>query len=343
MKADDLTGLVSWDSARPWAGLRPWLHFGWVAERKYNGDRASLHIRKTFSSFAGTRGATFPWWQRIRGDKPVTLVNPADDEPFELAGLEGTVIDGEFIAGFGPDGRELHRDITSGWFGSGVANAKGYEWSYGRPDDPRPGKPGPVFVAFDLIALAGTDLTGQSYSKRRALLEQVTGFLAARYPGIMLAEQLPASAASIEKARDAGWEGLIVKRQDSVYEAGTRSKAWAKIKFFADLDVYLTGGWKAGEGGRSGKLGSVEVAINGPAGERLVLGFVAVKPKLLDLYTDPRTGGLRPELAGTVWEVRANGMTPAGLLIHPRMMHVRADKTAADCGLEQLDALPAAA
>ena len=43
MKAADLTGLVAWGKARPWAALRGWLDFAWIAERKYNGTRASLH------------------------------------------------------------------------------------------------------------------------------------------------------------------------------------------------------------------------------------------------------------------------------------------------------------
>jgi bifunctional non-homologous end joining protein LigD len=342
MKATDLTGRVDWDApaSRRYAPLRDWLNFGWVAERKYDGDRASLHIRKGWSSFAGTRGATFPWWQAVHYDKPLTIAG------VELPGLAGTILDGEFIAGFDSDGRELNRDITSGWFGSGPANARGYEWAYGRPDRPKPGKPGPVFVVFDLLALAGTDMTRVPYEDRRAALEEVHEALAARYPGIILAEQLPASAKSIEHAKAAGWEGLILKDRAAPYEPtvrGSRSASWRKVKFFADLDVYLTGGWTPGEGGRTGTVGSVEVAIAGPGREPAILGFVAVKPRLLDAYTDPDTGGLRPELAGTVWEVRANGITPAGLLIHPRMMHVRHDKTPDDCGLEQLDALPAAA
>jgi hypothetical protein len=329
MKASDLTGLIDWNSRRRFARLRPWLNFDRVAERKYNGDRASLHVRQGRSSFAGTRGPSFPYWAAIHLDEPVTIAG------VELPGLAGTIIDGEFIAGFGPGGRELNRDITSGWFGSGPTRAKGYELAYGRP----------VFVAFDLPALAGTDMTRVPYEARRAALEAVITAITAAHPGcgIVLAEQLPASARSISRALDAGWEGLILKRRDSLYEAGQRSGAWAKVKATADLDVYLTGGWKPGEGSRTGKLGSVEVAIAGPGVEPAILGFVAVKPKLLDAYTDPETGGLRPELAGTVWEVRANGITPAGLLINPRMMHVRHDKTPADCGLEQLDALPAAA
>lgn len=332
MKAADLTGLVAWGKARPWAALRTWLDFAWIAERKYNGTRASLHIRENRSSFAGTRAASFPWWQAISGGGPVTIAGT------ELPGLAGTIIDGEFIAGFGPDGRELNRDITAGWFGSDVKGARGYELAYGRP----------VFVAFDLIALAGTDLTRATYDQRRAALEEVTAELAARYPGcgIILAEQLPASVRSIERARKAGWEGLILKKRAAAYQPsvrGSRSADWAKVKFFADLDVYLTGNWKPGEGGRAGQVGSVEVAIGGGAVLPAVLGYVAVKPRLAAACTDPATGGLRPELAGTVWEVRANGISPAGQLIHPRMMHVRYDKTPADCGLEQLDALPAAA
>ena len=329
MKAKDLTGLIAWGRPRPYAALRPWLGFGWAAERKYDGNRASLRIRDGRSSFAGTRSAAFPYWAAIAMDEPVTVSD------VELPGLSGTIIDGEFIAGFGPDGRELSRDITSGWFGSGAPGARAYELAYGRP----------VFVAFDLPALAGTDMTRVPYDTRRAALEEVITAITAAHPGcgVVLAEQLTPSARSIARALAAGWEGLILKRRDSLYEAAQRSGAWAKVKATADLDVYLTGGWKAGEGGRTGTVGSVEVAVTGTGGGPAVLGFVAVKPRLAAAYTDPATGGLRQDLAGTVWEIRANGLTPAGQLIHPRMRYVRADKTRADCGPEQLDALPAAA
>jgi bifunctional non-homologous end joining protein LigD len=332
MKAKDLTGLIHWDQPRPFAALATWLAPGYIAERKYNGDRATLRIRKGRSTFGDTRSSSFPYWAGIAYDEPVTI--KLDGKQVDLPGLDGTILDGEFVAGFDDAGRELNRDISSGWFGSGPTRARAYEVLYGRP----------VFVVFDLLMLAGDDYTSRPYTDRRESLEQVAAALAGRYPdsGIMLAEQLPASARSIRRALTAGWEGLILKRTGSRYLAGKRADTWLKVKAFADLDVYLTGGWKPGEGGRAGTVGAVEVAIATPDGPML-LADVAVKPNLAAAYTDPATGGLRPELAGTVWEVRANGLTVNGRLIHPRMMHVRRDKTSADTDLAQLDALPAAA
>jgi bifunctional non-homologous end joining protein LigD len=318
MKAEDLTGLIAWGTPRPFAGLGKWFTPGWVAEPKLDGCRATLVLRDGPARFAGTRGAAFPGFAQVR-----------------LPGLAGTILDGEFMAP--PKGNE-HRaphERTAGWFACDARRARDYAMCYGRPQ----------LWVFDITALAGVDCTGNTYDERRAALEEVTGKIREAFPdcGIFLVPQLPASAVTIESELAAGGEGVILKDRASRYHPsvrGSRSGDWLKVKGTGTIDAWLTGGWHAGEGGRAGTVGAVEVAVTSPGGTPRILGHVAVKPAWASEVT-AADGGLRPEYAGVVIEVMANGITADGQLRHPRMVRVRPDKTPADCGTAQLSALPA--
>jgi bifunctional non-homologous end joining protein LigD len=317
MKAEDLTGQIAWGTPHPFAGLRQWLTFGWIAEPKLDGCRATLVLRDGPARFAGTRAGSFPAFAAIR-----------------IPGLAGTVLDGEFMAPPMPGEHHAPHERTAGWFGSGPSRARHYELCYGQPQ----------FHVFDITALAGVDCTGNTYDERRAALEDVVARIQAAYPGcgVVLVPQLPASAKSIEAELAAGGEGVMLKDRASRYVPsvrGSRSRSWAKVKGTGTVDAWLTGGWKPGQGGRAGTVGSVEVAVTGPDGAPVVLGFVSVKPAWAAEVT-AADGGLRPEYAGTVIEVMANGITADGLLRHPRMVRVRPDKTPAGCDTAQLSALP---
>ena len=318
MKAEDLTGQIAWGTPRPFAALGQWLTPGWVAEPKLDGCRATLVLRDGPARFAGTRAASFPRFAQV-----------------QIPGLAGTVLDGEFMAA--PLAGEHHapHERTAGWFGSGPRKAADYEMCFG---------PAQLHV-FDITSLAGVDCTANSYDERRAALETVVGKIREAYPdcGIFLVPQHPASDAAIEAELLAGGEGVILKDRAGRYVPsvrGSRSRFWLKVKGTGTIDAALTGGWKAGEGGRAGTVGAVEVAVTNPDGTPRVLGHVAVKPAWAGEVT-AADGGLRPEYTGTVIEVMANGITADGQLRHPRMLRVRPDKTAADCDTAQLSALPA--
>ena len=318
MKAADLTGDIRWGTPRPFAALGRWLTPAWAAEPKLDGCRATLVLRDGPARFAGTRSASFPHLARVR-----------------LAGLAGTILDGEFMAPPRPGEHHAPHERTAGWFGAGPRRARDYELCFGRPQ----------FWVFDITALAGADCTANTYDERRAALAEVVGQIQAAYPdcGIRLVPQLPATAKAIEAELAAGGEGVMLKDRASRYEPsirGHRSRAWAKVKGTGTVDAWLTGAWQPGEGGRTGTVGSVEVAVTGPYGAPLILGHVAVKPAWAAEVT-AASGGLRPEYAGTVIEIMANGITASGQLRHPRMLRVRPDKTPAQCDTAQLSALPA--
>jgi DNA ligase D-like protein (predicted ligase) len=88
----------------------------------------------------------------------------------------------------------------------------------------------PVFYyLFDLLVLAGKDLTQQPLEARRALL--LDKVLPKLPEPIRQAPGLEGSLADLLTAvRTCGFEGLIAKRRDSLYEPGKRSGAWRKMR-----------------------------------------------------------------------------------------------------------------
>jgi bifunctional non-homologous end joining protein LigD len=65
----------------------------------------------------------------------------------------------------------------------------------------------------------------------------------------------------LEASRQQGLEGVVAKRLDSRYEPGRRSGAWIKIKHRRSAEL-VVGGWMPGEGGRSGRIGSLLVGFH---------------------------------------------------------------------------------
>ena len=67
------------------------------------------------------------------------------------------------------------------------------------------------------------------------------------------------------RRKQAGLEGVVAKRRDSTYLPGRRSDDWVKVKHLRRQSAVVIG-WKAGEGGRSGQLGSLLLAVQGRSG-----------------------------------------------------------------------------
>ncbi|MBY4250821.1 ATP-dependent DNA ligase, partial [Rhodococcus fascians] len=83
------------------------------------------------------------------------------------------------------------------------------------------------FIAFDLLHLDGTSLVRKKYSDRRRLLELLTTGL----DSVLVPPLLTGSAAdAIAESRERGWEGVIAKRTDSIYQPGKRAHTWIKYK-----------------------------------------------------------------------------------------------------------------
>lgn len=292
-------------------------------QEKFDGDRAVLAIGAHASSFisgrsGNSKSASFP-----------------DLAGIGIPALAGTVLDGEFLAP--PLDGEPYASIgkTTGWFNSGVTASRMLRIAYKRA---------PIFRVFDVLAVAGVPVIANTYDERQAVLTEIIPKILAAYPdcGIELVPDYPATAQMFAVMLAKGAEGIVLKLRSGRYLPGKRSDLWRKVKAVQTIDVALTGAWKPGKGGRVNTVGAVEVAVMALDGSVRPLGYVGVKPNLATAYTDPDTHGLREGLAGTVWEVEANGIYDAALRF-PRYLRTRTDKSLADCGTEQLDALLLAA
>ena len=131
-----------------------------------------------------------------------------------------------------------------------------------------------VFVAFDLLAHRGMGFLQQPWEKRRKKLAEL---MRTAPPGLLLAKATPVEdEAGLEKrflgAREAGNEGLIVKRADSAYQLGQRGHQWLKLKkALATLDSVVTAvEW--GHGKRKGLLSDYTFAVRDGKGGLKVIG-----------------------------------------------------------------------
>jgi len=195
-----------------------------------------------------------------------------------------------------------------------------------------------ALVVFDVLHAAGEDLLDATYDARRARLDDlaVTGDhwqVPPAFPGD--------GAALLASTRAQGLEGVVAKRRDSRYEPGRRSECWVKVKNVRRQSAVVIG-WKPGEGGRSGSLGSLLLAVHGPGGlsyaGHVGTGFSAEVLRLLGGLLAPLATGappcevpreharlarwVRPEL---VVDVEYTAWTRDGRLRHPSYKGLRDD------------------
>ena len=105
-----------------------------------------------------------------------------------------------------------------------------------------------VYYAFDLLSLEGKDLRSQPLIARRKLLANL---LKKPPENIRLSDELRGSKDDLLRvAQEFGLEGLVAKRQNSVYESGRRSGAWVKFKI-TKTQEFVIGGYTLPEGSRS--------------------------------------------------------------------------------------------
>src|SRR5205823_8359026 len=117
-----------------------------------------------------------------------------------------TVIDGEVVA-FDQEGRPSFNALQN--YGSAAAPV--------------------VYYVFDIMVLAGRNVMREPLEKRRELLEKKM-LLKLREPVRYSAPLTATVAVLIESVKVHGFEGLVAKRCNSVYEPGLRTGAWMKMR-----------------------------------------------------------------------------------------------------------------
>jgi bifunctional non-homologous end joining protein LigD len=201
-----------------------------------------------------------------------------------------------------------------------------------------------TYLAFDLLHMDGRSLLDAPYAERREALAELklAGESWQTPPWFAGGGEAVARASNEQRL-----EGIVVKRLDSAYSPGARSKSWLKLKNMLMQEVVIVG-WKPGEGHRQATIGSLVLAVPGDDGKLEYVGNVGtgftdamlrslaadLKPIASDAspFTTPLPRAqakdvqwVEPSLVG---EVTFSEWTREGRLRHPSWRGLRPDKNA---------------
>jgi bifunctional non-homologous end joining protein LigD len=199
-------------------------------------------------------------------------------------------------------------------------------------------------MLFDILELNGRSLIKKTYQERRQILEA----LVSPMPGSRI-QVPPIFDGDLEAARQTAdqlrLEGVVAKRRDSIYQPGRRGHTWLKIKLHRMQEVVI-GGWREGQGRRSGGVGSLLMGLPTDDGlhylGRVGSGFndrqlddIQAKLERLGRKTSPFIDVPREDARDAHWvtpslvgEVSYGELTEPGRLRHPVWRGLRRDKAA---------------
>jgi len=86
----------------------------------------------------------------------------------------------------------------------------------------------PVLIAFDCLHARGKELLREPLRRRRAVLEKELA--RAEGPLIVARHLAEDGIAAWKEVKAHGWEGLVAKDSESIYEPGVRTRKWIKVK-----------------------------------------------------------------------------------------------------------------
>lgn len=206
------------------------------------------------------------------------------------------------------------------------------------------------YLLFDILSLQGRSLLAEPYRSRREALQG----LDLRGPSWQTPPYFSGDGAAVlATSASFGLEGVLAKRLDSTYQPGQRSPYWLKVKNLRTQDV-VVGGWKPGQGRRTGLPGSLLLGVPGPAGLQYIgkvgtgftdrtLTHIAGRLRELAQPDSPFIGvppehardarWVRPVLVG---EVEFGEWTPEGRLRHPSWRGLRDDIAVEDVAVQDV-------
>lgn len=209
------------------------------------------------------------------------------------------------------------------------------------------------FHAFDLLELAGDDLTGLPNIERKERLEALLGTAP---PPVHVADHVIGSGERLFEAMcSAGQEGIISKTIDGIY-SGRRGKAWVKVKCTRRQEFVIVGWKKSSAKGRpfSSLLlaqyedrrlvykGNVGTGFDGDTladlAERMGKLATANSPVEIDRASARGVTWVEPRL---VAEIAFAEFTAGGHVRHGSFLGLRGDKKAAAVAPERAQPPPA--
>jgi bifunctional non-homologous end joining protein LigD len=225
----------------------------WLFELKLDGYRVQAVVHE----------GSVRLWTRRHKDAAAYFPDFARLPPAWMA-VGDAVVDGEMVAldAAGRPDFGLLQELT-GLRGLGV---KRRERSPSPAGDPAPAEAREgslVYHAFDLLQLAGWDLTPMPLQERKRLLRLVLR----DHPSVRYVSHVPEHGAAFQAAVvEQGLEGSLAKRRTSPYEPGVRSRDWLKVKARREQELVVIG-YERGQGERQ-DLGSLIVATHEADGWR---------------------------------------------------------------------------
>ena len=194
---------------------------------------------------------------------------------------------------------------------------------------------------FDCLHADGADAIGSPLTERIALLDVFVP--QALHMPRTVTDDAAVGNGFLKAALEAGHEGVMVKDPASGYAAGSRGKAWRKVKPAHTLDlVVLAAEW--GHGRRRGRLSNLHLGARDPVGGGFaMLGktFKGLTDEMLERQTrallelevsrDRHTVFVEPRLVVEILcnEVQTSPHYPAGMALRfARVKRYRPDKSA---------------
>ncbi|MCD9625383.1 non-homologous end-joining DNA ligase [Rhabdothermincola salaria] len=312
----------------------------WAFEVKWDGMRVVAEVRA--ATPGGDEGA-LRLWSASGSD--------ATDRFPELAGLPGAVHEAGSVV---LDGEVVALDPTSGRPEFGLLQPRIQATTPGAVQRAA-ARQSVQYIVFDVVSVDDQPLLDHPYRDRRSRLEEL---LEAGPNWRVGPSQRGDGELLLDAVRRQGLEGVVAKRIDSPYVAGSRSSAWRKIKVRLHQEL-VVGGWLPGEGGRVSTFGAVLVGYRDPpahgaepAGPLRYAGRVGTGFRQRDLITtltelerrqrpncpfDPPPPAPVARLARwvdptLVAEVAHAEWTRDGVLRHPSFLGWRTDKDPSTIG-----------
>jgi len=314
----------------------------WTIEPKWDGVRVVAEVTP--------RDARL--WTRNGNDKAPQFREIVDALK-ALAGKHGSfVLDGEIVA-LDTRGRALRFQALQGRMHAESEETRARHAKATRT----------ALVAFDLLVDHGRSLVALPWTERRKALEAL---VPARRVGVVRrGESVRCGSAAARKlfdrARDEGWEGVLLKRVDAPYAAGRRTPDWRKVKLEREQEFVIGGFTAPTPGAARDHFGALLVGYYDAEGRlryagkvgtgytASMLALLARKLAPLRCPVSPFVDAPRSVRTSTTWvkpalvaQVRYNEITEAGILRQPSFLGLRDDKAARDVRLESTESAASA-
>ena len=318
----------------------PVVQRGLVYEPKYDGIRALIDVEPGQGKRQPPKIAIY---SRNGNEKSLQFPEIVETlQPIAARAKVPLLLDGELVAVDGT-GRPLGFQHIQGRIHLAAAG----EIVRAREEHPT------ALIVFDLLRDGDEDLRGLPLAARRLRLHERIRPTTREQEWVRLSEIATDDGRPLlQRAKDEGWEGLIVKEGQSPYHSGRRSPAWRKMKLLKQQE-FVVGGWTEPRQSRS-YFGSLLVGYYDDDGALRWAGSVGTGfdqqelervAKLLDVRTLAKSPfhdafktmekahWVKPDL---VVEIRFTEWTGEGLLRQPVYLGTRTDKKARDVHREDV-------